>query len=81
MVRYNLSYRPIFSVVGRITSFSPEIQESVFGKLSTTSYVRSTYIKFDTTNYPTNRPLRFEFMVNSDGIIEYYQDDLTFMIK
>ena len=40
-----------------------------------------SYIKFDTTNYPTNRPLRFEFMVNSDGIIEYYQDDLTFMIK
>jgi hypothetical protein len=40
-----------------------------------------SYIKFDTTNYPTNRPLRFNFMVNRDGIYEYYEDDLTFMIK
>lgn len=40
-----------------------------------------SYIKFDTTNYPTNRPLRFIFMVNRDGIYEYYEDDLTFMIK
>lgn len=40
-----------------------------------------SYIKFDTTNYPTNRPLRFEFMVNRDGVYEYYKDDLTFMIK
>lgn len=40
-----------------------------------------SYIKFDTTNYPTNRPLRFEFRVDRDGIVEYYEDDLTFMIK
>jgi hypothetical protein len=40
-----------------------------------------SYIKFDTTNYPTNRPLKFNFMVNRDGIYEYYEDDLTFMIK
>ena len=40
-----------------------------------------SYIKFDTTNYPTNRPLRFNFMVDRDGIYEYYEDDLTFMIK
>jgi len=40
-----------------------------------------SYVKFDTTNFPTHRALRLEFMLDRDGITEYYQDDLTFMIK
>jgi hypothetical protein len=39
------------------------------------------YVKFDSTNFPTHRPLRLEFMLERDGVNEYYQDDLTFMIK
>lgn len=40
-----------------------------------------SYVKFDTSNYPTNRPLQLRFMVDRDGMYEYYEDDLTFTIK
>jgi hypothetical protein len=39
------------------------------------------YIVLDTTNYPLNRPLKLSFKINRDGYVEYYEDDLTFMIK
>lgn len=40
-----------------------------------------TYIKLDTTNFPQNRPLKFEFLVERDGIFERYEDELTFEIR
>lgn len=43
--------------------------------------ISGSYIKMDTTNFPQNRPLKFEFLVNRDGVFERYEDDLTFEIK
>lgn len=42
--------------------------------------VSGSYIKLDTTNFPTNRPLKFQFMINRDGVFEKYEDDLTFEV-
>jgi hypothetical protein len=43
--------------------------------------VSGSYITLDTTNYPLNRPLKLAFKVVRGGYSEYYEDDLTFMIK
>lgn len=40
-----------------------------------------SYIKLDTTNFPINRPLRFEYLINRNGIFEKYFDDKTFIIN
>lgn len=40
-----------------------------------------SYIKLDTTNFPKNRPLKFEFLINRDGFFEKYEDNLTFEVK
>lgn len=43
--------------------------------------VNGSYIKLDTTNFPQNRPLKFEFLIDRDGIFEKYEDELIFEIK
>lgn len=51
-VIYNIQYRPIFSSITKQTDFSSPIKETVFGKLSSsTSYIRSTLVIFDTQKY------------------------------
>jgi hypothetical protein len=69
------SYYSIIDVITKntIIPFSP------YTKVSCNS--TGNYVKFDSTNFPTYRPLRLEFKLDRDGVSEYYQDDLTFMIK
>jgi hypothetical protein len=39
------------------------------------------FIVMDTSNFPTNRVYRLLFKVVRDGISEFIDDDLTFIIK
>lgn len=69
------SYYSIVDVItgNQILNFSP------YTKISCNP--TGSYIIFDSTNFPTNRPLKFNFMVDRDGYVEYYEDDTTFIIK
>lgn len=69
------SYYSIIDVITKntIIPFSPYTKISCDGT--------GSYVKFDTSNFPTHRALRLEFKLDRDGVTEYYQDDLTFMIK
>lgn len=54
-VRYNVSYRPIFTSNLKVTQFSAPILEAVFGKIqSAGGYVRSTRVEFNTTSFLGN---------------------------
>jgi len=50
-VQYSIAYRPIFSTISKASSFSTPTTELVFGKLTTTSYIKSTRIDFNLTSF------------------------------
>jgi hypothetical protein len=77
----NMQYLPqtsYYSIVDIITKI-PIIEYSDYTKISCDGI--GSYVLLDTTNFPKNRPLKFEFMINRNGKFELYEDDLSFEIK
>jgi hypothetical protein len=55
------------------------INFSEYTKISCDS--NGNYINLDTSNFPKNRVYRLLFKIVRDGISEFIDDDLTFIIK
>lgn len=67
-----------YSIVDVITK-SILIDFSEYTKISCNS--EGNYIIIDTSNFPKNRPYKLNFKVVRDGISEFIEDDLTFIIE
>jgi hypothetical protein len=79
---YNdVSYLPqssYYAVRDEITKFNI-IDFSEYTKISCNS--EGNYIKIDTSNFPTDRVYKLLFKVVRDGVSEFIEDDLTFIIN
>lgn len=67
-----------YSIVDVITK-TILIDFSEYTKISCNS--EGNYIIIDTSNFPKNRPYKLNFKVVRDGISEFIEDDLTFIIE
>lgn len=67
-----------YSIVDVITK-TILIDFSEYTKISCNS--EGNYIVIDTFNFPKNRPYKLNFKVVRDGISEFIEDDLTFIIE
>jgi hypothetical protein len=67
-----------YSIVDVITK-TILIDYSEYTKISCNS--EGNYIIIDTSNFPKNRPYKLNFKVVRDGISEFIEDDLTFIIE
>lgn len=77
----NMNYLPTesyYSVEDVITK-NTIIERSEFTRISCEP--SGSFIKLDTTNFPTNRPLQLNFYVRRNGIEEIFKDDLSFVIR
>lgn len=55
LIQYQISYRPIFSSINKVTQFNPPIPVLLFGKISAAGgYVNSTRIDFNLTSFLQN---------------------------
>ena len=69
------SYYSIVDVITKTTL----IEFSEYTKISCNS--EGNYIIIDTSNFPKNRPYKLNFKVVRDGISEFIEDDLTFIVE
>jgi len=67
-----------YAVRDEITKFNL-IDFSEYTKISCNS--EGNYIKLDTSNFPTDRVYKLLFKVVRDGVSEFIEDDLTFIIN
>lgn len=77
----DINYLPqssYYSIVDVITK-TKLIDFSDYTKISCNS--EGNYIIIDTSNFPKNRPYRLNFKVVREGISEFIEDDLTFIVE
>lgn len=67
-----------YSIVDEITQ-TKFVDFSEYTKVSCNS--EGNFIIIDTSNFPKNRPLKLTFKVVRDGISEFIEDDLTFIVE
>jgi len=71
LVQYQVSYRPVFNTVYKITAFSTPVTANVFGKIASAGgYINSTRLDFNLSSFIYGGPNGGQSVIENQGILQ-----------